>query len=95
MPNSSSAQKRLRQNQKRRARNRSWKSRARTARRRLLEALEEEADEDTLRERLRDVISLLDRLVSKGIFHANKAARWKSRLQKRVNRVLDGEESEE
>lgn len=95
MPSSSSAEKRLRQNRERRARNRSWKSRARTARRRLLEALEEETDEDTLRERLRDVISLLDRLVSKGIFHANKAARWKSRLQKRVNRVLDGEESEE
>lgn len=95
MPNSSSAEKRLRQNRERRARNRSWKSRARTARRRLLEALQEEADEDTVRERLRDLISLLDRLVSKGIFHANKAARWKSRLQKRVNRVLDGEESEE
>lgn len=95
MPTSSSAEKRLRQNRKRRARNRSWKSRARTARRRLLEALDAGADEETLRERLGEVVSLLDRLVSKGIFHANKAARWKSRLQRRVNRASDGEASEE
>lgn len=95
MPTSSSAEKRLRQNEKRRARNRRWKSRARTARRRLLEALDDGADDEILRERLGELISLLDRLVSRGIFHANKAARWKSRLQRRVNRILDGEASEE
>jgi len=94
MPTNPSTEKRLRQNEKHRRRNRTWKSRARTARRRLLEALENDADEETLRERHREVISLVDQLVSRGIFHRNKGARWKSRLHRRVNRALDGGPSE-
>lgn len=37
-------------------------------------------------------ISRIDRAVSKGIIHRNKAARLKSRLMKKLNRALPGKE---
>lgn len=92
MPTRDSVEKRTRQNAKRRAHNNTWKSRAKTARRRLLQALENDEDPETIRELHRETISLVDKLASKGIFHSNKAARWKSRLHGRVNRAL-GEEA--
>ncbi len=37
---------------------------------------------------LRDTVSLIDRLVSKGVIHANAAARHKSRLTRRLQKTV-------
>ena len=81
MPQSQSAKKRMRQNEKRRARNKSKKSRVRTKMKQL-RALE---DKEAAEELLDEVKGELDRLASKGIIHKNKAANYKSKLEKHVN----------
>ncbi|MDX1622794.1 MAG: 30S ribosomal protein S20 [Gemmatimonadota bacterium] len=80
MPNIKSAKKRARQNEERRERNRRDRSRMRTALRKVREA----EDPETGRERMREAESLLDRLATKGVIHANTAARHKSRLRAHV-----------
>ena len=81
MPQSASATKRVRQNEKRRAHNRQRLNRVRSKMKRLqsMEAPEEAAA------LLNEVKSGLDRLVAKNIIHKNKAANYKSELQKHVN----------
>jgi len=81
MPQHESAEKRLRQNEKRRQRNKSQKSRARTK----IDKLRSMEDADEARELLNDVKGELDRLASKGIIHQNRAANKKSKLEKHVN----------
>ena len=85
MPQSASASKRVRQNEKRRARNRRQLSRVRTDMKKL-RALE---DPDEAAALLNEVKSGLDRLVSKDSLHENKAANYKSELQKHVNSLTE------
>ena len=80
MPTIKSAEKRLRQSEKRREHNKSVRSRIRTQSRRLMETESfEEAEE-----RLQELYALLDRAAAKGVLHENKAAREKSRLARHV-----------
>lgn len=83
MATSEQAKKRVRQNNKRRARQKSQVTAMRTTMNRVEEAVEENAD-DT-QERLNNAIKTLDQAAGKGLIHKNKAAREKSRLQKLVN----------
>lgn len=87
MPTTKSAMKRVRQNQKRRLRNSSFKSKLRTHRRKLLRAIADQKKEES-RSLLRAVISLYDKGVKKRIYKANTAARQKSRLTRKVNTLL-------
>ncbi len=76
--------KRIRQNEKRRLRNRSRRNRARTLVRQAREQIESgdiAGAEDATRTALRD----LDKAASKGVIHKRNAARRKSRLMKRLN----------
>ena len=84
MPNHKSAEKRVRQNEKRRDINRSNRSRLRTSVRKLREALAGGGDVNAL---LPETISTIDKAVQKGVLHKNAAARYKSRLTTRVNRA--------
>jgi small subunit ribosomal protein S20 len=81
LANIKSAAKRARQNEKRRARNRIYRSSARTyvkRARRLVEAGElEQAEQDVA-----SAIRALDLAAQKGVIHKNNAARRKSRLIK-------------
>lgn len=81
MPQHKSAEKRVRQNEKRRARNRYQKVRMRTLVKQL-EATDDKAEAETL---LNEVKGQLDRLATKRIITPNKAAHLKSRLEKQVN----------
>lgn len=81
MPQSASATKRARQNEKRRNNNRQQLSRVRTQ----MKKLRATSDPDEASALLNDVKSGLDRLVAKSIIHKNKAANYKSELQKHVN----------
>ncbi len=89
MPNMQSAEKRVRQNRKRRQRNKTVKTRVKMALQDVRDAIESEEDESTVRERERTAISLLDKAGGKGVFHENKVARLKSRLQRTVNEYVD------
>lgn len=83
MPQHKSAVKRVRQNVKRRAQNRFHRTRVRTMMKRLRNT-ENQAEATEL---LNQTKAYLDRLASKGIMHANKAANYKSTLEKQVNNL--------
>jgi small subunit ribosomal protein S20 len=87
VPVTTSAKKRMRQNEKRRLRNAAFKSKLRTHRRNLLRAIGDERKEDS-QELLRGLASMYDKGVKKGIYTANTAARDKSRLARKVNALI-------
>lgn len=77
------AQKRDIQNEKRRLRNRAFRSSVRTSIRHLEEAIEK-GDEALTKERLSTAYSLMDKGVKRGVFKINTANRTKSRLAARA-----------
>lgn len=83
MAHSASAVKRVRQNVRRRLRNRSDRSKLRSQIKKLRQAL----DGSNLAEAkklLPETASLVDLMVKKGIIHENAGNRYKSRLARRV-----------
>lgn len=86
MPNHKSAEKRVRQNEKRRVINRSHRSKVRTYIKRLRAALDSGKGED-VQTVLPEVMSVIDKSVQKGVMHKNAAARYKSRLTVRANQA--------
>ena len=83
MANTKSAEKRNRQNVKRRERNRGQRSRLRTAVKKLRSTVEG-GDAEQARTLLPETLSIVDATAQKKIIHANTAARTKSRLTKAV-----------
>jgi small subunit ribosomal protein S20 len=84
MPNHKSAEKRVRQNEKRRVINRSNRTKVRTYIKKLRTALSSGQDVQGV---LPETISVIDKAVQKGVLHANAAARYKSRLTVRANQA--------
>ncbi len=84
MPQHKSAAKRVRQNARRRENNRRQRSNARTMMKNL-RAVEDVEDKEEAAAQLNDVKAALDRLASKGLIHKNKAAHYKSKLERHVN----------
>jgi small subunit ribosomal protein S20 len=78
--------KRIKQNEKRRLRNKSVKSSVKTAIRKFREAADA-GDKDKAVILLRDASKKLDKAASKGIIHANQAANKKSAMAKRANQI--------
>jgi small subunit ribosomal protein S20 len=78
-----SALKAHRQSLKNREHNRQFRSRLRTALKSVRSAIDGN-DTAAARAALRDVVSLIDKLASKGIIHKNAAGRYKSRLTNRL-----------
>ena len=90
MPNHKSAKKRVRQNEKRRAINRSNRSGLRTQIKKLRSALSG-SDQTQSTELLNPTVSAIDKAVNKGLLHKNTAARYKSRLTGHVNALASAE----
>ncbi|TWT92704.1 30S ribosomal protein S20 [Stieleria varia] len=86
MPNTESAKKRLRQNEKLRIQNRSLRSRLRSQLRRVHEAVKA-GDHAAAQTEFRTAAKRLDQAASKNLIHKNAAARSKSRLNKMVKSV--------
>ncbi|MFN0279826.1 MAG: 30S ribosomal protein S20 [Pyrinomonadaceae bacterium] len=86
MANHKSAEKRVRQNAKRKEINRSNRSRLRTQIKSLRAAISEN-DKTESTELLNPTVSLIDKAVNKGILHKNTAARYKSRLTRHVSEL--------
>jgi len=78
-----SALKAHRQSIKNRERNRQFRSRLRNALRSIRSAIDGK-DLPGAKEALKETISLIDRMTSKGVIHRNAAGRYKSRLTKRI-----------
>ena len=85
MPNSKSAEKRLRQARKRRLHNREVRSAIRTRTRKLLEM---ESSEDA-QEALSELYGLLDRAAAQRVLHPNTASRKKARLARHVEQLTN------
>lgn len=86
MPNNASAEKRMRQEQKRRAHNRSVKSLVRTQVTKARTAISaQNINAEDAQAAVRAAVSDLDRAAKKGVIHKNNAARRKSRLMKQLN----------
>jgi small subunit ribosomal protein S20 len=83
MPNHKSAEKRVRQNEKRREINRGNRGRLRTGIKKLRAAMES-GDAGVVQELLPQTVSLIDKAVQKGVLHRNAAARHKARLTARA-----------
>jgi small subunit ribosomal protein S20 len=83
MPNHKSAEKRVRQSERRRQVNRSNRTRLRSSVKDLRSALDGDAKQAVAL--LPKTISEIDKAVQKGVLHRNAAARHKSRLTVRVN----------
>ncbi|MBX3292513.1 MAG: 30S ribosomal protein S20 [Acidobacteria bacterium] len=86
MANHKSAEKRVRQNEKRNLINRSNRSRLRTAIKKLRSTIASH-DKSASVELLNPTVALIDKAVNKGVLHKNTAARYKSRLTKHVNEM--------
>jgi small subunit ribosomal protein S20 len=84
MANHFSALKRARQTTKRTIRNRTSRSRFRTALRRFRDAIGK-GDRPAAEQMFRQTVSAIDKAIQKGVLHANAAARHKSRLSVRLS----------
>ncbi len=86
MPNIKSAKKRVLVAERNRVRNVAVRSAVKTAVKKVLDALASNKDQVTAL--LNNAYKVIDKAVSKGVFHKNTAARKKSRLTKHVNKTL-------
>ena len=84
MASHASALKAHRQNIVRRERNRQMRTRLRGALRSIRAAIDA-GDAAQVKDALRETISLVDKMASKGVIHRNTAGRYKSRLASRVS----------
>lgn len=86
MANHKSAEKRIRQNARRKEINRSNRSKLRTQIKKLRAAIADN-DKTVSVELLNPTVSVIDKAVNKGLIHRNTAARYKSRLTRHVAEV--------
>ena len=84
MAHHASALKQMRQSLKRRARNRRNLSQVKSQVKRLRAALAK-GDTEAARKLLPETMSEIDRAAKKGVVHDNAAARYKSRLARKVS----------
>jgi len=86
MANHKSAEKRIRQTERRNEVNRRNRARLRTQIKALRTAIEA-GDQQQAKAALNEAVSLIDKSIQKGVLHRNAAARYKSRLTVRVNQM--------
>jgi len=84
VPHHKSTMKRLRQSEVRRQRNVHFRSRMRTAIKKVREALEKD-DVEAAKTALADATKIIDSTRSRGVIHAKTASRTISRLTRAVN----------
>ena len=82
-----SAEKRQRQNLKRRMHNRAVRSTVRNAQKKFLLAVKNNNAEEA-QKAFHSAEKLVDTAARKGVFHKNMAARTKSRMRKKLNALM-------
>jgi len=86
LANKPQARKRVRQAVKARTRNAAQKSNFRSSIKKVLKSLSEK-NKDQSNANFKEAMSIMDKLVIKGLIHKNKAARHKSRLNKHIQKL--------
>ncbi len=86
MANIKSAKKRARQAEKRRRHNAGLRSMVRTYIKKVVLAVEA-GNKETAQKAYLEAVPVIDRMVTKGIIHKNKAARHKSRLSDHIKEM--------
>tara|TARA_B100001769_G_C21730344_1_gene401301 strand:+ start:36 stop:299 length:264 start_codon:yes stop_codon:yes gene_type:complete len=86
LANTSQARKRVRQAVKARTRNAAQKSNFRSSIKKVLKSLADK-NKDQSNANFKEAMSIMDKLVTKGLIHKNKAARHKSRLNKHIQKL--------
>tara|TARA_Y100000741_G_scaffold296989_1_gene237812 strand:- start:1822 stop:2100 length:279 start_codon:yes stop_codon:yes gene_type:complete len=86
LANTPQARKRVRQAVKARTRNAAQKSNFRSSIKKVLKSLAEKNKEQS-NINFKEAMSIMDKLVVKGLIHKNKAARHKSRLNKHIQKL--------
>jgi small subunit ribosomal protein S20 len=86
MPNIKSAKKRVLTNAKKKIANSSFKASMRTAMKNVEKTVKAK-DKENVDGKLKDAVKKIDKAVSRGLIHKNKAARDKSRLTKIKNNI--------
>ena len=86
MANTPQARKRVRQAVKARTRNAAQKSNFRSSIKKVLKSLGDK-NKDQSNAHFKEAMSIMDKLVAKGLIHKNKAARHKSRLNKHIKEL--------
>lgn len=84
MANTAQSKKRVRQAEKSRIRNAKQRSNLRTFIKKVMLAIES-GNKEAAQQAYNTAVSVIDSAVTKGLIHKNKAARNKSRLNKRVH----------
>ncbi|MFH0925345.1 MAG: 30S ribosomal protein S20 [bacterium] len=87
MANHKSAVKRIRQNEKRRLINRTYRSNLRSNIKNVLLAINKN-DKEGAKDLLSNTLKTIDKAASKKIIHKRNAARKKSRLTKKINAII-------
>ena len=85
MAHTKSARKRIRQDEKRRVRNQSVKTRVRSLTKKFRASLNE-SDSDQTAKALKEAIQALDKAASKGIMHSKTASRKIGRLSRAAHK---------
>jgi small subunit ribosomal protein S20 len=83
LANSASARKRVRQAAKNRQHNMSLRSKARTSMKKVIAAIES-GDKKEAQELYNVMVPVVDSVARKGLYHKNKIARHKSRLNAKI-----------
>jgi len=83
LANSASARKRVRQAVKNRQHNMSLRSKARTSIKKVITAIES-GDKKAAQSLYNDMVPIVDGVARKGLYHKNKIARHKSRLNAKI-----------
>lgn len=84
---SKSVLKRIRQSEKRRLRNQTWKTKIKTYVKKVEETIAKN-DRELLQNVLKEAIKIINKAASKGVIHKNTASRKISRLMKKANATL-------
>lgn len=87
MAHSLSAKKRIRQNAKRRMRNRAQKGAVKTQIKKYLQLTKQTKDTEAVEQELRVTQKKIDKLAAKGVIHKNTASRKKSQLTRQLNEL--------
>jgi small subunit ribosomal protein S20 len=90
LANTRSALKRIRSSEKKRQRNRIFRSSARTYVKKARHLITQQGRTEESEAAVRQAISALDKAAQKGVIHKNNAARRKSRLMKMLNQEVGG-----
>ncbi len=89
MANHQSAEKRNRQNEKRKTRNAAIRSKVHTQERKLEETIKNKKDKAAIPDMLSKTVSAIATARSKGVFHKRTASRKIARLSRRVQKTIE------